>query len=50
MIFTQFMQLREKPEQKNQDCNQSISQSWIFFSLRTQLHKLGSQLRRSFII
>ena len=27
-----------------------ISQSWFFFSLRTQLHKLGSQLRGSLFI
>ena len=51
MILTQFMQLREKPEKKKKKKIRTvISQSGFFFSLRTQLHKLGSQLRGSLFI
>ena len=51
MILTQIMQLREKPEKKNnnKDCNQLVSPEF-FFSLRSQLHKLGSQLQGSLFI
>ena len=51
MILTQFMQLREKPEKKKRKKEGLLSVSPdFFFSLRTQLHKLGSQLRGSLFI